>query len=227
MMRPLIGVVYAVILANSVAHAQLISEFDQLLARATAGDAKAQWEVATAYDSGRGVPRDGAEAKRWYRMAADSGLAEAQNSLGSALQAEKYYTEARAWYEKAAAQNHALATNNLAYLHDIGLGVTQDRQKAFELYSRAADLGWAEAMWNNSVMYGAGQLGGPPDLQNACIWSFRAQRFADGNRKLLANVDHVTPMLEHKLSKEQMAKCREQAQSWTPSAIASASDLTR
>jgi len=213
-------------LAAGLAHAQALSEFDQMLAKATAGDAQAQWQVASAYDSGRGTQRDGAAAKRWYRAAAEQGYAEAQNSLGSALQAEKNYVEARQWYEKAAVQNHALATNNLAFLHDLGLGVPQDRKEAFTLYSRAADLGWAEAMWNISVMYGAGQLGAPPDLQTACIWTFRAQRFAEGDRKLLANVDHVTPMLEHKFSKEQIKTCREQAQAWAPKAKASTSDLS-
>jgi TPR repeat protein len=203
------------------------SAFEELLAKANAGDATAQWQVAAAYDSGRWVRRDGKQAKRWYLAAAEQGYAEAQNSLGSALQAEGNLGKAREWYEKASAQNHALATNNLAYLYDLGFGVPQDRQKAFALYSRAADLGWAEAMWNISVMYGAGQKGEGPDLQNACVWTFRAQHFADGEAKVLANISHVTPMLEHKLSKEQMAACREQADAWSPNAMATASDIAK
>ncbi len=34
------------------------------------------------YDLGQGVPRDDAEAARWYRLAADQGDAEAQKNLG-------------------------------------------------------------------------------------------------------------------------------------------------
>ena len=34
------------------------------------------------YSSGQGVPQDFAEAARWYRKAADQGLAEAQANLG-------------------------------------------------------------------------------------------------------------------------------------------------
>ena len=214
-------------LIASLGHTREPSKFDQALAKANAGDAAAQWEVGTAYDSGRGVRRDGKEAKRWYLAAAEQGYAEAQNSLGSALQAEGHLDKAREWYEKASAQNHALATNNLAYLYDLGYGVPQDRKKAFELYSRSADLGWGEAMWNLSVMYGAGQLGSPPDLQNACVWTFRAQRFAEGNAKVLANVARVTPMLERKLSQEQMTACREQAGTWAPNGKATASDVTQ
>src|SRR5689334_1325567 len=66
-------------LGAGLAHAQALSEFDQLLAKATTGDAQAQWKVATAYDWGHGVERSDAEAKRWYRAAAEQGYAEAQN----------------------------------------------------------------------------------------------------------------------------------------------------
>jgi TPR repeat protein len=212
------------------AHAQerLSLEVASLLERANTGDTSAQFLLANAYDSGRGAPRDGKEAMRWYRKAADRGYAEAQNSVGSGLQAEKRYAEALIWYEKASAQNHAVATNNLAYLHDLGLGVTQDRKRAFALYSRAADLGWAEAMWNLANMYGAGQLGTPPDLAAACTWTVRAQRFAAASEKqLVAHVARVMPMLERKLSSEELSSCREQGQFWSPPAAATRSDLPR
>ena len=96
------------------------------------------------------------------------------------MQSEKRYAEALPWYQKASEQDHALATNNLAYLNDLGLGVAQDRQKAFALFSRADDLDWAEAMWNIANMYGAGQLGEPPDLLSACLSTIRAQRMPTG-----------------------------------------------
>ena len=195
----------------------LSPQVEELLVKAKQGDPVAQFRVANAYDSGSGAPRDGAEAMRWYLAAAEQGYAEAQNSVGSGLQAEKKFVEARAWYEKAAAQNHAFATNNLAYLYDLGLGVTQDRQQAFKLYSQAADLGWAEAMWNLANMYGAGQLGGPPDLQQACVWTLRAGAFAaPEQRQLSTHVARVVPMLERRLTAAQMASCREQALGWKP-----------
>jgi TPR repeat protein len=150
-------------------------------------------------------------------MAAEHGHAEAQNSLGSGLQAEKRYEEALPWYEKASAQGHALATNNLAYLYDLGLGVQQDRRKGFELYSRAADLGWAEAMWNIANMYGAGQLG-EKDMASACIWALRAREFAGPNdRRLLNYVNQAVPYLERSLSAAQLKSCKEQAKAWSPS----------
>jgi uncharacterized protein len=202
----------------AIAQVGLTPEVQELLEKAKVGDASAQFRVANAFDSGRGAPRDGEKAMHWYKAAAEQGLAEAQNSVGSGLQAERKYTEALIWYQKAAAQNHALATNNLAYLHDLGLGVAQDRQLAFKLYLQAAELGWAEAMWNIANMYGAGQLGQPADLVLACTWTLRARRYAtEGDLKLIAHVERVTPALERRLSPEKMSSCRDAAWSWSPS----------
>jgi len=196
----------------------LSSEIKAQIVKAESGDTDAQFRVGSAYDTGKGAPRDGNEAMKWYRMAAELGYAEAQNSVGSGLQAEKRYEEALPWYEKASAQGHALATNNLAYLFDLGLGVKQDRHKGFELYSRAADLGWAEAMWNIANMYGAGQLG-EKDLVGACVWTMRARKFAAPHeRQLLNHLSRTIPFLERSLSAEQLASCKQQSESWAPTA---------
>ena len=197
----------------------LSSETKALIVKAEAGDTDAQLRVGAAYDYGKGAPRDGSEAMKWYRMAADRGNAEAQNSVGSGLQAEKRYEEALPWYEKASAQGHALATNNLAYLYDLGLGVKQDRRKGFELYSRAADLGWAEAMWNIANMHGAGQLG-EKDMVNACVWAMRARKFsAPQERQLQNRLSRVIPQLERLLSPEQLTSCNHQSENWAPIAL--------
>ena len=208
----------ALLIHTSVALADrsLSPEIKALVVKAEAGDTDAQFRVASAYDTGQGAPRDGKQAMRWYRMAAERGNAEAQNSVGSGLQAEKRYEEALPWYEKASAQGHALATNNLAYLYDLGLGVKQDRQKGFELYSRAADLGWAEAMWNIANMYGAGQLG-KVDMSSACVWTMRARRYADAkNQHLQRELDRILPYLQRTLSESDMTKCKELADEWSP-----------
>lgn len=216
---PLFSIILLAFSNSAAADWFLSSETKALIIKAEAGDTDAQLRVGAAYDYGKGAPRDGAEAMRWYRMAADRGNAEAQNSVGSALQAEKRYEEALPWYEKASAQGHALATNNLAYLHDLGLGVKQDRRKGFELYSRAADLGWAEAMWNIANMYGAGQLG-DKDMLSACVWAKRAQKFsAPQERQLQNHLSRVIPQLERLLSPEQLASCNHQSDNWAPIAL--------
>ena len=194
----------------------LSSDVKALIVKADQGDAEAQFKVGSAYDTGNGAPRNREMVLKYYTMAAEQGHAEAQNSLGSVLQAEKRYSEALPWYEKAAAQNHALATNNLAYLYDLGLGVPQDRHKGFELYSRAANLGWAESMWNLANMYGAGQLG-EVDLVTACVWSIRAGRYArDTEMQLKAYVARIMPYLERTLTADQFTTCKTQAEAWSP-----------
>lgn len=192
------------------------SETKALIEKAEAGDSEAQFKLGVAYDFGRGAPRNATDAVRWYTMAANSGHAEAQNSLGSLAQAEKNYPEARVWYEKASVQGHAQATNSLAYLYDMGLGLPQDRQKGFELYSKAADMGWAEAMWNLANMYATGQLG-IQDMAMACTWSLRANKFlGQRDQRLKAHLARVLTQLERSMSGSDFASCREKADAWTP-----------
>jgi tetratricopeptide (TPR) repeat protein len=195
----------------------LSAEMQTLILAAKAGDANAQLRVGSAYDTGRGAPRDGKAAMMWYRLSAEQGNAEAQNSVGSGLQAEKQYAEAMPWYERAAAQGNALATNNLAYLYDQGLGVLQDRRKAFDLYARAADLKSADAMWNIATMYASGQLG-KKDMFMACVWADRAIRFAgSADRKLLDRASAALTHLQQVLRNEQYLNCLQQAEAWSPS----------
>jgi uncharacterized protein len=203
--------------ALRIANAQVpTATIEELTKKAQAGDPQAQFRLGSAYEAGRDVQRDAGEAEKWYLRAAEGGYAEAQNSVGSLLQARGQYAEARQWYEKASNQGHALATNNLAYLYDLGRGVPQDRRKGFELYSRAADLGWAEAMWNLANMYGAGQLG-KPDLLAACTWTVRAQKHADPKHSALqGQFQRVMPRLQRMLTADQLATCKRDGESWTP-----------
>ena len=51
------------------------SEFDDMKALADTGMAEAQYVLGIMYDNGEGVPENDAEAVKWYRKAADQGLA--------------------------------------------------------------------------------------------------------------------------------------------------------
>lgn len=215
-LSPLSAVImFVVILAGCASQPEQPSpEIQSLITRAQSGDVKAQFQLANAYDYGRGVRRNGSEAEKWYRMAAEGGLAESQNSLGSLYQAEKRYKDALTWYEKAAMQDHALATNNLGYLYDLGLGVPQDRQKGYELYLRSAELGWAEAMFNIGQMYGAGQLG-QPDLVKGCMWTLRALKYSEGG-KVKDRSTATANYCREKLSNADYRKAEQESNSWSP-----------
>ena len=195
------------------------SETKELITKADAGDKDAQFKVGYAYDSGNGAPSSSDNAKKYYRMAAQHGHVEAQNSLGSMYQAEKNYIEAKSWYELAFAQNHPMATNSLGQLYDLGLGIPQDRNKGFELYSRSADLGHARAMWNLAIMYGGGQIG-KPDMLMACFWTVRAQKYA-GNQdpQLLSYLDRAYPQIKNNLSGKDLTTCQQEANTWSPTLV--------
>ena len=53
------------------------SELDWLEAAAERGDADAQFVLGYRYNVGEDVPRNDTKAVRWFRMAAEQGLAEA------------------------------------------------------------------------------------------------------------------------------------------------------
>jgi TPR repeat protein len=147
---------------------------------------------------------------------AEAGDAQAQTALGNRMQAEKRYPEALSWYEKAAALGHAPAIYYLGYLYETGSGTKQDRKKALDLYSKSANLGQPEAMWHLAQMYDAGEAVKRDALQH-CVWSLRANKYVDmENQYLLAVLGRKIAILERKMPKNQLEKCRKQAQAWSP-----------
>ena len=118
----------------------------QLLQKAAAqGDAHAQTGLASAYETGSGVPQDLGKAVSLYQQAADQGYAYAQVKLanmyykGRGLSKDK--KKAAELCEKAADQGNPNAEVNLGWMYHEGEGVPQDYRKAFELFQEAADQG--------------------------------------------------------------------------------------
>jgi TPR repeat protein len=75
------------------------------------------------YANGRSVPKDDAEAARWYRKAAEQGLADAQYNLGIAYRlgrgVPKDDAEAFRWFRQSAEQGTALAQAILGAMYTI------------------------------------------------------------------------------------------------------------
>ena len=84
------------------------TDLEELRKKAEAGDAEAQSSLGFCYQHGQGVPRDKAEAVKWYCLAAEQGFAKAQHSLGGCYAygfgVEKDNAEAAKWYRLAAEQ---------------------------------------------------------------------------------------------------------------------------
>ena len=127
-----------------------------------------------------GQSSDYAQAMKWYRSAADKGLALAMRDIAYLYKAGKGvsvdYAEAVRWYRMAADRGDASSMNSLGYRYDQGTGVTRDYAEAMRWYQKAAALGNAAAMYNIGMLYKNGQ-GVSSSLTEAKKWF---QLSADG-----------------------------------------------
>ena len=77
-------------------------------------------------------------------------------------------------------------------------------------------------MWNMAVLYGNGRQT-PNDIYTACVWTHRALTGFDNGRELddrekrvLRQVRDTIMLLAYELTKDEMANCKTEANSWRP-----------
>jgi TPR repeat protein len=138
------------------------------------GNVSAQLNLGLMYAKGQGVPKDGAEAVKWYRLAAKQGKANAQFNLG-VIYANGYGvpeddTEAVKWYRLSAKHGNAEAQHNLGVMFANGDSVPEDDAEAVKWYRLSAKQSNANAQYNLGVMYANGD-GVPEDDAEAMKWS--------------------------------------------------------
>ena len=140
------------------------------VAEARRGLARCQVVLANQYRSGKGVPKDLAEAVRWYRKAADQGDAAGQHELGTMLDAglgiAKDEAQATALFRKAADQGYARSQNRVGLVYERGTGVPVNLPLAVEWFRKAADQGQTNAVANLARLYLRGR-GVPKDTAKA------------------------------------------------------------
>lgn len=82
----------------------------ELVRKAEAGDAEAQYNLGQCYENGQVGIKDNKEAVKWYTKSAEQGNAKAQCNLGgwyyNGTGVAKDEKEAVKWYTKAAEQNY-------------------------------------------------------------------------------------------------------------------------
>ena len=107
--------------------------------KTTAEDCRVRGGEYVAYDRA-----DLKSALKVWMAAAESGDAEAQNTVGEiferGLGGEPNYEAAVIWYQKAADQGNARAQLNLGTLYESGKGVEKDRLQALNLYRQSWGL---------------------------------------------------------------------------------------
>jgi hypothetical protein len=164
---------------------------EDLLKAAAMGDASAQFELGEMYRRGADVPKDDAQAVRWYRKAAEQGDAKAQANLGFMYDrgrgVPQDFAQAARWYRKAAEQGYWYAQLNLGILSEHGQGVPQDYAEAIGWYRKAAEQGNAHAQRNLGSIYETGD-GVPQDYAEAIRWYREAADKGDADAQLILGV---------------------------------------
>lgn len=146
------------------------------------GNADSQYNLAVMLYSGKGMPKDKAEAVYWFVKAAESGDKSAQYNLGVLFSSDEdlpdeypkmengeiYFEvtseepssnkeKAFKWYKMAAEQGHEAAQLNLGVMYHQGLGVKQDYGEAIKWYKKAAENSNAKAQLNLGILYDMGK----------------------------------------------------------------------
>ncbi len=157
------------------------------------GNADAQFNFASLYYQGWGVPQDYKEAVKWFRKAADQGHASAQVSLGTVYAEgvqgviEKDYPQALMWFIFAAARGdmEAMEFRDVLATRMTPAQITEAQKLAREfkpenVYTKLlqelkalAENGDAAAQFKLGLMYYNGQ-GAQRDYSTAIDWFKKA-----------------------------------------------------
>ena len=151
-MHRTLGIFLIFVFLAAAGFAEAPPEFAETKKNADAGNAYAQHNLGLMYNNGDGVPKDYAEAIKWYRKAAEHGIAQSQHNIGLFyLQGEgvpKDYAETVKWFRKAAEQGHAQSQANLGVMYYNGNGVPKDLVQAHVWWNIAGANGNEDAKKN-------------------------------------------------------------------------------
>lgn len=146
------------------------------------GHSDSQYNLAVMLYSGKGIPKDKAEAVYWFIRAAEGGDQSAQYNLGVLYSTDKelpkeypkmengeiYFEvsnggstsnkqKATKWYKMAAEKGHVSAQLNLGVIYNQGIGVKQNYEEAAKWYKKAAEQGNSKAQLNLGILYDLGR----------------------------------------------------------------------
>ncbi len=138
------------------------------------GYAPAQYQMATMYQHGYGVPKDGMKALKLFELAAAQNYSDAQFELALIYSEGKLVPQnLRKAYQltyKAAKKGLASAQFNLAVMFANGTGTKQDYFKASRWYQQAANQNYALAQYNLALLYSEGK-GIEKSVEMSLVWN--------------------------------------------------------
>jgi TPR repeat protein len=146
--------------------------------------AASTFRAAVCYELGAGPKRDYSRAVQFYRKAAALGDIGAMYKLAmvllnGAMNTVKNDREGVTWLKRAAGaadENHPEALHELAVVYEKGTvpSVIVDENYARELYTQAAQLGYAPSQFRLGYCYEYGILTCPVDPRRSIAWYTRA-----------------------------------------------------
>lgn len=115
----------------------------------------AQYYLGLMYAEGIGVPQDDKMSVKWYRLAAEHGIAEAQYNLGNYFFVGKGitqdYKQAANLYRLAAEQGLAAAQSTLGVMYANGYGIKRDLVIAYMWVNIAVSNNYSLASQNVNI----------------------------------------------------------------------------
>jgi TPR repeat protein len=133
-----------------------------LVKRAEAGNAPAQFSLGLCYQEGEGVAKNEKEAISWYSKSAEQGNPLAQLKLARIHDHEfgfepRDMSKAFSFYQKAAQQNNPEAQARLGHCYANGEGVQKDEKEAFKWFRRSAEQGYPPGQQGLGLCYERGR----------------------------------------------------------------------
>ena len=152
--KTIIGMIYA---QSGRVHEGL----EKIKYSASKNNIKAMIFLGQSYYTGQYVTKDKIQSFSWYKKAADLGDPDAQYNVGimygNGDGIPKNYKLSFDMLKSSAESGNINALMSIANRYDAGsYGVNRDIERAFNLYSIAADIGYSEAQYNLGSMYEKG-----------------------------------------------------------------------
>jgi localization factor PodJL len=186
-----------------------------LRAAAAAGDAAAEYEVATRFSEGRGVAPSNEQAAHWLQRAAEQGSAPAEFRLGGLYEkgigVKKDLAKARDLYTAAADKGNGKAMHNLAVLYAEGVNGPADYKTASLWFRKAAERGITDSQYNLAILYARG-IGVEQNYAESYKWFVLAANHGDADAA--KKRDEVTAHLDQ----QSLDAAQAAVQKWTATA---------
>lgn len=136
--------------AVSAGYSKLLEELEN---RANRGNTFCQMYMVHCYLEGKGVDQNEEKVMKYYTMAADAGIKDAQYALGMLYKEKSDKQNAIKYFRAASKHGDALSMYWLGKLSMSISQTDQEKQEAFNSLQRAADAGYVDALYDVSQCY--------------------------------------------------------------------------